>query len=160
GQNDITGPVQIVGDSVTTVRFVNGDPQATLAALSLPAHMTDLRVVFSSASVVLPTLNLTNLSVSDGAVGMGIYQQPGSHLTVSGAASFYAYGDVRLDQANDFNTIQVINTFNDTPNNVTITDTNGIVFSDFSQVGAGRLTVSAGGAITEAAGAGIYQPAA
>jgi hypothetical protein len=157
--NDFTGPVQVVGAAVTAVRFINGDPQARLTSLTLPAQLTDLTVIFPSAPVVLPTLSLTNLSVSTGNLGMGIYQQPGSHLTVSGAAFFFAGGDVRLDQANDFNTIQVFNVFNDTPNNVTITDTTGIVFSDGSQVGAARLTVSAGGSITEAAGAFIIQPA-
>ena len=83
----LPGPVNFVGP-LTVVNVRNADFQANVADLTgtLPASVNDLTLTLDNAAAVLPSFTLTNLFVT----ALGIVQQPGSALTLSGAGTFSA----------------------------------------------------------------------
>jgi hypothetical protein len=150
GANDFPGTVAFSG--ATTVSIRNVDYQAAFANLTGLGSVTDLTVQFDNAGIVLPSLTLTNLTVT----ALGIFQALGSALVVSGAGAFSA-GTYPLDLANtgnDFNGLTLNNSGN---NDVTVFDTNAVAFTGNSTIGTGRLTVTAAGNITETGGGKITQ---
>jgi hypothetical protein len=158
--NDFPGPVALgaIGTTLTHVRFRNADPLAKFANLSLASGVTDLTVQFDQAAIVLPSLSLTNLTVT----AQGIFQQqtpsPG-FLTVTSQATFNAnnFPIALASSNNDFNAITVNNSGR---NNVSITDgVNDLTFTGNSHLGSGRLSISSANILTEAPGAAIIQEA-
>lgn len=140
--NIFTGNVVLNGPGVTAVGFTNADPQAKFTQLTGIPVTASVNYNSPLAAAFLPTLTLPNLTVS----GLGIYQQPGSTLTISGAASFAAGSfPIVLNNANDFTTLSLQNAGR---NEVTINDTNAVIFTG-SSIGTGRFNVTAGGNISQ-----------
>ncbi len=155
GANDFTGPLAFVGHSLTTLSLTNYDPLATLANVTIPFTLANLTIEFDSASVVLPTLSLTSLTVT----GEGIFQQTGSILT-AGTAVFNTLGPINLSGANAITNIQLNTVFGPFPSGTLSQDVIAIRnAAPLNFVGTsdmlGQLSVSAGGDITESLGASI-----
>jgi hypothetical protein len=158
--NEFPGQVRLGGSgtTLTHVNFRNADPLARFANLVLPPGVTDLTVQFDNAAVVLPTLILTNLTVT----AQGIYQQQTpspTALTVTNQATFNAnaFPIVLANTGNGFNAVTLNNSGR---NNVSITNgPNDLTFTGASRIGSGRLAISSPNIIREATGAAIVQEA-
>jgi hypothetical protein len=144
GANDFPGPVALVGAGLTTVSVRNADFQAKVTDITgtLPATVTDLTLTFDNAAAVLPAITINNLTVT----ALGIVQQSGTSLVISGSSSFSAgaYALNLSNSANDFNDITLSNSGR---NDVAVTDANALTFQGNSTIGTGRLTVTAAGNI-------------
>jgi len=135
--NDFTGPVTFAGAALTTVNYHNADPQAHFTDLSFPGTVTTLTVVLNHAAIVVPTLNLTTLTLN----GQGITQAAGTTLTVSGQATLNANAfPLTLPNANKVASLTLSNSGR---NDVTFNQVGGdLTFTGTSAFGAGRLTVT------------------
>jgi hypothetical protein len=146
--NLFAGPVHFLGAAVTDVQLRNANTLAALPDLSdVTDTLTDLTLNFEHAPMVLPAYTLQNLTVN----ADGIYQQPGTALLISNNADFSARS-FKLDLSNtgnDFSTLRLRSTgFED----VRVFDLDDVAFGGGnSDVGQGRLTITAGGAITQLA---------
>jgi hypothetical protein len=154
GANDFPGAVIFAGAGLTTVSVRNTDLQAKFANLTIAATVTDLTVTFDNASVVLPSLTLTNLTVT----ALGIFQAAGAALVLSGTGGFSA-GAFALNLSNAGNDFHFLNLSNSGRNDVAVTDVNALAFVASSNLGTCRLTVRAGGTISETAVDSISQAA-
>lgn len=144
GANNFPGGILFDGLALTNVNVRNTNPQARFTDLILPGTVTDLTVQFDNAPAVLPSVVRTNLTVN----AQGIVQQPGSALDVSGTAFFTGNAfPIDLSSAgNDFTDLRLANSGR---NDVIVTDVNGVFFTGSSTLGTGRLTVTAGGSISQ-----------
>jgi hypothetical protein len=143
GANDFPGSVVFAGAGLTTVNVRNTDFQSAFTNLTIPGSVTDLTVRFDNAGIVLPSLNLTNLHVT----ALGIFQAPSAALVLSGIGGFNA-GAYPLNLSNPSNDFATLTLSNSGRNDVAVTDINAVTFAGNSQIGTGRLTVTAGGNIT------------
>jgi hypothetical protein len=147
--NTFAGAVHFVGAALTDIQLRDTNTLAALPDLTdVIDTLTDLSLTFNNAPVVLPNYTaLANLTVA----ADGIYQQPGTHLAVSGTADFNATA-FKIDlsnPANDFSTLRLRSTGRE---DVGVVDVDDFAFGGGnSDVGTGRLTVTAGGAITQSA---------
>lgn len=136
--NEFTGPVQF--SNATDISLQNGSPLAAFP--TLPAGVTDLDLFFLNAPVLLPSLNLSNLSV----VAASVYQAVGSSLTVTDAHVESLQGPIALTSAlNDFDTL-ALNTLG--PNAVSVIDVDDIDLAE-SHIGNGSFTLTTAGDITQ-----------
>ncbi len=142
--NRFTGSMVLAGAGLTTVNVRNADFMTKFSDLTLPATVTDLTVRFNNASIALPTLNLANLNIN----ALGIAQVTGSSI-VATTASFTAnaFALNLSNTGNDFTDLAVNNSGR---NDVSVVDLDDLNFSGNSTLGTGRLTVTAGGNITQA----------
>ena len=144
GANFLGGPVTLGGPGLTTVSVRTDNPLARYADYTLPAGPTVSQTVqHDNAPVVLPALTLQNLTVTGTSVG----QLPATALVVGNNSSFTStLGAIGLDApGNDFASVGLATTGRF---DVSIRDANAIDFVN-STVGSGRLSVTAGGAITQ-----------
>jgi hypothetical protein len=146
--NDFEGPISFTGPaSFTTVNLANGSLLPQFPAF--PATLTTLTLNYPSAPANLPSLTIDTLTVT----AQGIFQQPGTALSVATAGTFNAGSNpIVLGNANHFtgagpNGIEVNNSG---PNQVVINNFGNLNFGvGNSQLGNGTLTVTAGGVITQ-----------
>jgi len=157
--NDFTGNVAIMGNSVTTVTFRNTDALASFANLNLSSltSLGTLTVQLDNAAFVLPssqTLTLTNLTIT----ADGIYEATNtSSISVSGQAIFNAGAfAILLGTPSHFANLTLGNSGR---NDIVINDTGTINFTGTSNIGSGRLSITAATGITETSLAGIVQGA-
>ncbi len=147
GANDFPGMVAFAG--ATTVNVRNVDYQAAFANLAGLTGVPSLTVQFDNAGVVLPSLNLTNLTVT----ALGISQMANTSVFATGTAAFNA-GDYPIDLSNAANNIANLTLNNTGRNDVTVVDANALTFAGTSNVGTGRLTVT----VTATAAGNISEP--
>ena len=145
--NILTGSQIFAGAGLTNVNVRNIDPTADFSDLTIPNTVNTLTVRFDNAGVALPNLGsvgtpLTSLTVT----APGIAQKTGTSINAN-SASFNALG-FPLDLSNTGNDFTDISLFNSGRNDVKITDVDDLNFIG-AILGSGRLTVVAGGSITD-----------
>jgi fibronectin-binding autotransporter adhesin len=142
--NDFTGALDFIGTGLTTLNVHNSDYQAVFGQLSIPATVTGLTVVFNHAPVVLPSLTLTNLTVT----AQGITEQASAALNISGQTTLNANAaPINLESAN--NNFANVTLSNSGPNPVTVDAAGGINFSGTSTLGTGNVLIHTVGGINE-----------
>ncbi len=151
--NDLEGPVTISGGTAafTTVTLHNSSllPQFP----TFPSSVTSLTIFYLNAPAILPSLGATITFLDIFAAG--IFQQPGTTLTLntaSSVASFHSINSIILGNANDFSSASGhgISVFDGGPSPVVVNAIHGLNFGfSPSFLSSGTLTVTAGGAITQ-----------
>lgn len=147
--NTFAAPVKFLGTAVTSVQLRDTNTLAALPDLTdVIDTLGDLGLTFNNAPAVLPSYTaLANLAVT----ADGIYQQPGTHLAISGTADFNST-TFKLDLSNSDNDFNALRLRSSGREDVHVVDVDDIAFgAGNSDVGAGRLIVKAGGAITQTA---------
>lgn len=142
--NRLTGTLNFVGAGLTNLSVRNGDLQARYDQLIIAPTVNDLTVRFDGTSILLPALTIADLNIT----AQGIVQMPDTALVVSNNAHFTANGFplTLANPTNNFNNLEIDNSGR---NDVSITDVNALNFNGNSTIGSGRLTVIAGGSITQ-----------
>lgn len=145
--NIIPGGVIFAGAGLTTVNYRNADFTADFGDLTIPNTVANLTVRFDNAAVALPSLGtigtpLTSLTVT----APGIVQQVGTSINAT-TASFNSL-NFPLDLSNTTNDFNDITLTNSGRNDLKLTDVDDLNFAGTSNVGTGRLTITAG-AITD-----------
>jgi filamentous hemagglutinin family protein len=137
-----TTPVFTNNGNIQDLALRNTNGSAAIS--SLPTGLRDLTLTFNNAAIAFPAITLSgNLTATSGDVmtQTGALAVPGTTTLIAGAAN-----DITLSNTNNnFGTIAITS-----GNNVTLADTDTLIFADSTVSGA--LNTTTNGAITQSSG--------